>query len=184
LNHNQVHLSWIIKFKSRYLPYFTSTVVLIGIVRNRLLEIVFLHKHAVRLTTGTLVINIIYFVLLDRLMMAAVQRRTGPYNVGYFGLLQPMDDGLKLVKNEVIIPKKSSCILFLVVPNLFFYCSLILWSIIPLEGFCYNMDFTFNIFLQLFISNVQVVTNMSSGVTSNSKYTTYGSLRIGGQILS
>ena len=116
--------------------------------------------------------------------MAAVQRRTGPYNVGYFGLLQPMDDGLKLVKNEVIIPKKSSCILFLVVPNLFFYCSLILWSIIPLEGFCYNMDFTFNIFLQLFISNVQVVTNMSSGVTSNSKYTTYGSLRIGGQILS
>ena len=85
-----------------------------------------LDKHAVRLTTGTLVINIIYFVLLDRLMMAAVQRRTGPYNVGYFGLLQPMDDGLKLVKNEVIIPKKSSCILFLVVPNLFFYCSLIL----------------------------------------------------------
>ena len=109
----------------------------------------------------SLVINIIYFVLLDRLMMAAVQRRTGPYNVGYFGLLQPMDDGLKLVKNEVIIPKKSSCILFLVVPNLFFYCSLILWSIIPLEGFCYNMDFTFNIFLQLFISNVQVVTNMN-----------------------
>ena len=59
--------------------------------------------------------------------MAAVQRRTGPYNVGYFGLLQSMDDGLKLVKNEVIIPKKSSCILFLVVPNLFFYCSLILF---------------------------------------------------------
>ena len=59
-------------------------------------------------------------------MMAAVQRRTGPYNVGYFGLLQPMDDGLKLVKKEVIIPKKSSCTLFLVVPNLFFYCSLIL----------------------------------------------------------
>ena len=65
-------------------------------------NVYFLHKHAVRLTTGTLVINIIYFVLLDRLMMAAVQRRTGPYNVGYFGLLQPMDDGLKLVKNEVI----------------------------------------------------------------------------------
>ena len=91
-------------------------------------NVYFLHKHAVRLTTGTLVINIIYFVLLDRLMMAAVQRRTGPYNVGYFGLLQPMDDGLKLVKNEVIIPKKSSCILFLVVPNLFFYCSLILFT--------------------------------------------------------
>jgi NADH-quinone oxidoreductase subunit H len=74
----------------------------------------------------SLVINIIYFVLLDRLMMAAVQRRTGPYNVGLFGLLQSMDDGLKLVKKEVIIPKKSSCTLFLVIPNLFFYFSLIL----------------------------------------------------------
>ena len=74
----------------------------------------------------SLVINIIYFVLLDRLMMGSVQRRTGPYNVGYFGFVQPMDDGLKLVKKEVIIPKKSSCILFLVVPNLFFYFSFIL----------------------------------------------------------
>ena len=55
--------------------------------------IIFLHKHAVRLTTGTLVINIIYFVLLDRLMMAAVQRRTGPYNVGYFGLF-PLNLGI------------------------------------------------------------------------------------------
>ena len=30
--------------------------------------------------------------------------------------------------------------------------------------------------IALCFSNVQVVTNMSSGVTSNSKYTTYGSL--------
>ena len=122
-------------------------------------------------TIGTLVINIIYFVLLDRLMMAAVQRRTGPYNVGYFGLLQSMDDGLKLVKNEVIIPKKSSCILFLVVPNLFFYFSFILWSIIPVLDFSYTMDFTFTIFLQLFLSNLNVLTNISSGLTCNSKYT-------------
>ena len=43
--------------------------------------------------------------------------------IGLKFLLQPMDDGLKLVKNEVIIPKKSSCILFLVVPNLFFATS-------------------------------------------------------------
>jgi NADH:ubiquinone oxidoreductase subunit H len=73
-----------------------------------------------------MVINMIFFILLDRLMMAAVQRRTGPYNVGYFGLLQSVDDGLKLVKKEVIIPKKSCCILFPVVPILFFDFSLIL----------------------------------------------------------
>ena len=48
-------------------------------------------------------INVIYFVLLDRLMMADVQRRSGPQNVGAFGSLQAMDDGLKLIKKELII---------------------------------------------------------------------------------
>jgi len=81
-----------------------------------------------------------------------------------------MDDGLKLVKKEVIIPKKSSCILFLVVPNLFFYFSFILWSIIPVLDFSYIVDFTFAIFLQLFLSNLSVLTNVSSGLTCNSKY--------------
>ena len=41
-------------------------------------------------------------------MMAAVQRRTGPYNVGYFGLLQPMDDGLKLFQVGPIITEPRS----------------------------------------------------------------------------
>ena len=36
----------------------------------------------------------------------------------------------------------------------------------------------------LFVSNLNVLTNMSAGVMSNSKYSAYGSLRIGAQILS
>ena len=40
--------------------------------------------------------NIIYFLLLDRLVLSTVQRRSGPYIVGWFGLIQSIDDGIKL----------------------------------------------------------------------------------------
>ena len=129
-------------------------------------------------------INVIYFVLLDRLMMADVQRRSGPQNVGFFGSLQPMDDGLKLIKKELIIPIKSNGNVFLLVPILFFDFSLILFSILPLEDFGVNLDFSFTILFQLFLSNFNLQSNITAGFTSNSKYSLYGSLRIGAQILS
>ena len=33
---------------------------------------------------------------LDRLVLSTVQRRSGPYIVGWFGLIQSIDDGIKL----------------------------------------------------------------------------------------
>jgi len=44
----------------------------------------------------SVLVNVIYFVLLDRFIMGAVQRRSGPYIVGWFGLLQSIADGIKL----------------------------------------------------------------------------------------
>jgi len=44
----------------------------------------------------SVLVNVIYFVLFDRFIMGAVQRRSGPYIVGWFGLLQSIADGIKL----------------------------------------------------------------------------------------
>ena len=49
------------------------------------------------------------FALMDRLVMGAFQRRSGPYSIGWFGLLQPIVDGIKLIKKESIgkkVPKE------------------------------------------------------------------------------
>ena len=46
------------------------------------------------------------FALMDRLVMGAFQRRSGPYSIGWFGLLQPIVDGIKLIKKESIIVQK------------------------------------------------------------------------------
>ena len=46
------------------------------------------------------------FALMDRLVMGAFQRRSGPYSIGWFGLLQPIVDGIKLIKKESIVVQK------------------------------------------------------------------------------
>ena len=55
---------------------------------------------------AVLLANVGIFALMDRLLMAAFQRRSGPYNIGWFGLLQPIVDGIKLIKKESIIVQK------------------------------------------------------------------------------
>ena len=46
------------------------------------------------------------FALMDRLVMGTFQRRSGPYSIGWFGLLQPIVDGIKLIKKESIVVQK------------------------------------------------------------------------------
>jgi len=48
-----------------------------------------------------------FFTLAERKLMASIQRRTGPGIVGFWGVLQPLADGLKLLTKESILPSTS-----------------------------------------------------------------------------
>src|SRR5690349_3665639 len=69
-------------------------------------------------------ISVAYFTLLDRKVMAAVQRRRGPNVVGIWGLLQPLADGFKLLIKETIIPINANSFLFTLAPIITFVVSL------------------------------------------------------------
>ena len=71
-----------------------------------------------------LLIAVAYFTLIERQVLAAVQRRQGPNIVGFFGLLQPLADGLKLFLKETILPKSSNMIIFILAPVFTFALSL------------------------------------------------------------
>ncbi len=89
----------------------------------------------------TVLLTVISFLLLDRLIIAAVQRRSGPYNVGWFGLLQPINDGIKLMRKQFILPQHSKGIMFIVLLVIFFAVSLILFTILPFSQNSAFIDF-------------------------------------------
>jgi NADH-quinone oxidoreductase subunit H len=60
---------------------------------------------------AVLLANVGIFALMDRLLMAAFQRRSGPFNIGWFGLLQPIVDGIKLIKKELNYIQKYNAII-------------------------------------------------------------------------
>ena len=79
-----------------------------------------------------LLICVAFLTLLERKVMGAIQRRQGPHKVGFWGLLQPFADGLKLLIKEPIIPLYSNKFLFLLSPIIFLTFSFTLWLIMPM----------------------------------------------------
>jgi len=63
-----------------------------------------------------LLLSIAFFTLYERQILAALQRRQGPNIVGFYGLFQPLADGLKLFIKESIVPKSANLLLFLLAP--------------------------------------------------------------------
>ena len=124
------------------------------------------------------------FALMDRLVMGAFQRRSGPYSIGWFGLLQPIVDGIKLIKKESIIVQKYNAIVWLSSPIFLFSFVLLIWSIIIYNYKVKLCDFIFSIIFQLVINTVNVLLLCLLGWAGHSKYTLLGCVRTGAQVLS
>jgi len=80
-----------------------------------------------------LLIGVAYLTYAERNVLAAMQLRKGPNVVGWFGLMQPFADALKMLMKETIIPAGSNRLLFLMAPMLTFGLAMIAWAVIPVN---------------------------------------------------
>lgn len=89
-----------------------------------------------------LLVAIAYYTLAERKIMASVQRRLGPNVVGFWGLLQPLADGLKLFGKELVIPSHANSRIFIFAPMGVLGCAFLAWGVIPFQLFDHstNMD--------------------------------------------
>ncbi len=131
-----------------------------------------------------LLISVAFITLLERKVLAIIQRRQGPNVIGVFGLLQPLADGFKLLMKETIIPSTSEKFLFIIAPILSFLISLLSWGVIPFDKYAIFADINIGLLYILSVSSLGIYGIIISGWASNSKYAFLGALRSSAQMVS
>jgi NADH-quinone oxidoreductase subunit H len=136
------------------------------------------------LTLIPILIAVAYIILAERKVMASIQRRRGPNVVGFFGLLQPFIDAVKLLTKEHIFPTKANQWIFALGPIFTLTIAILSWSFIPFNYTNFYYDYTYSVLLLLTFSSLGVYGIVLSGWASNSKYALLGSIRTIAQFIS
>lgn len=129
-------------------------------------------------------IAVAYLTLAERKTLGAMQRRIGPNVLGFFGLLQPLADGVKLLLKETIVPSTSNNFLFIFAPILTFGLSLVGWVAIPFDFGVVISDINLGVLYVFAISSLSVYGLLIAGWSSNSRYAFLGALRSAAQMVS
>lgn len=133
---------------------------------------------------GPLMIAVAYLTYAERKVIGYMQVRIGPNRVGFFGLLQPMADGIKLLFKEIILPTASNKGLFLLGPVLTIAPAFAAWAVIPFDGTKVLANIDAGLLYVLAMTSIAVYGVIIAGWASNSKYAFLGSLRSAAQIVS
>ena len=131
-----------------------------------------------------LILVVAYYTYAERKVIGYMQDRLGPNRVGAFGLLQPIMDALKLFLKEIIIPTKSNKYLFFIAPILAFAPAYAAWAVIPFAPGVVLSDMNLGLLYILAMTSFSVYGIVIAGWASNSKYSLFGALRAGAQVIS
>jgi NADH-ubiquinone oxidoreductase chain 1 len=138
----------------------------------------------VLIVTIPVLLTVAFITIAERKTMASMQRRLGPNIVGYYGILQPFADALKLLIKEFIAPTQSNLILFFLGPIITLIFALYGYAVIPYGPGISIFDFNLGILYILAVSSLATYGILLAGWSANSKYAFLGSLRSTAQLIS
>ena len=129
-------------------------------------------------------ITMAYLTYAERRIIGAMQLRKGPNVIGWFGLLQPFADAVKLLFKETIIPTGSSPVVFLLAPMVTFTLARMAWAVIPVSAGWYISNLNVGVLYLFAISSLGVYGVVMAGWASNSRYAFLGAMRSAAQMVS
>jgi NADH-ubiquinone oxidoreductase chain 1 len=95
-----------------------------------------------------------FITIAERKTMGSMQRRLGPNIVGFYGLLQPFADALKLLIKEFVSPTQANLILFFLGPIITLIFALYGYAVIPYGPGLSILDFNLGILYMLAVSSL------------------------------
>ena len=125
-----------------------------------------------------------FFTLAERKIMASIQRRSGPGIIGFWGVLQPIADGLKLLTKESIVPTTSVSLFWYISPFASLLCCFMGWFVINtnLNSLCSTLNY--GIIYFFLWSSLNVYWIFLAGWFTRSHYSVLGALRGISQLIS
>jgi NADH-ubiquinone oxidoreductase chain 1 len=131
-----------------------------------------------------ILLSVAFITIVERKILASMQRRVGPNIVGFYGILQPFADALKLIMKETVMPSQASPVFFYIAPSMAIIFSLLGWIIIPLGPGLALVDLELGVLYILAISSIGVYGGILAGWSANNKYAFIGGLRSTAQMIS
>lgn len=134
-----------------------------------------------------------YLTWLERKVIAHIQSRWGPYNVGAHGLLQPLADGIKFLFKEDVMPPIADRLIYTLAPFLALSLGLTAIALIPFgppdkllfgQPMFVVSDINLGLLFLFAITSMGVYGVALAGWSSNSKYALLGGLRSSAQMIS
>jgi len=141
------------------------------------------------LVYGTIIVTVIMLICtwtiwLERKFSARLQSRLGPTMVGWAGLLQPVADAFKMLRKELLVPRKADAFLFKLAPVLLLFLALSTVAVVPFSEDVVIANLDIGVLWLLGIAGLMLFPLWLAGWSSNNKYALLGSMRAVAQGIS
>lgn len=127
-------------------------------------------------------IGVAFITLFERKILGYIHIRKGPNIVGYWGIMQPLADAVKLFIKEQVFLARSNYFVYYFSPSISIVLSLRSWLVLPY--FYYTFRFEYSLLFFICCTALRVYRLLRAGWSSNSKYSLIGSLRCVAQTIS